>query len=105
MMELLLVASGFAVGWFLREWYAMRKIDKLIDSMNDNLLDEIKKKIIDVVVEKEGDVFFVYRKDDRSFLAQGSDINKLSDILTEKFPGMLFNVSPKDLEALESTSK
>lgn len=104
-MELLLVAIGFVVGWFLREWYAMRKIDKLIDNMNDNLLDELKKKVVDITIEKSGDLFFVYKKDDGTFLAQGHDIDKLSDILTEKFPGKLFNCSPEDLATLESTVK
>lgn len=105
MMELLLIAIGFVVGWFLREWYAMRKIDKLIDSINGNMLDEIKKKVVDITIEKSGDFFFVYRKEDGAFLAQGTDIDKLSDILTEKFPGKLFNCSPEDLATLEATSK
>lgn len=97
------IAGGFVVGWFLREWYAMRKVDKLINNINDSMVDEFKKKVIDITIEKSGDLFFVYRKDNGTFLAQGTDINTLSDILVEKFPGKLFNCSPEDLAQLEST--
>lgn len=87
----------------MRERHALREIDKLVDKMNDDMVDEFKKKVIDITVEKSGDFFFVYRKEDGAFLAQGTDINKLSDILTEKFPGKLFNCSKEDLARLEAT--
>lgn len=100
---LIAIACGIAIGWFSREWYAMRKVEKLMNSFGDNMLDEFKKKVVDITIEKSGDFFFVYRKDDGTFLAQGTDIEKLSDILVEKFPGKLFNCSPEDLAALEAT--
>jgi hypothetical protein len=97
------ILGGLIIGWYAREWYAMRKIKKLMNNFGDDMLDELKKKIIDITIEKSGDVFFVYRKDDGTFLAQGTDIEKLSDILMEKFPGKLFNCSSEDLAALEAT--
>jgi hypothetical protein len=100
---LIAIVGGLIIGWFTREWYAMRKVEKLMNSFGDNMLDELKKKIIDITIEKSGDLFYVYRKDDGTFLAQGTDIEKLSDILVEKFPGKLFNCSPEDLAALEAT--
>ena len=103
MIEVLFVFGGIIIGWFLREWYAMRKVEKLINNLGDSMIDEFKKKVIDITVEKDGDFFYVYRKDDGTFLAQGTDIDKLSDILLEKFPGKLFNCSPEDLATLESS--
>lgn len=103
MIELLIFFAGFLIGWFAREWYALRKVETIIQEMNENLVTEFKSKVVDVTVEKAGDVFYIYRKDDGTFLAQGSDINKLSDILIEKFPGKMFNVTPEDLAALEAT--
>jgi hypothetical protein len=100
---LIAIVGGLIIGWFTREWYAMRKVEKLMNSFGDNMLDELKKKIIDITIEKSGDFFYVYRKDDGTFLAQGTDIEKLSDILIKKFPGKLFNCSPEDLAALEAT--
>jgi hypothetical protein len=49
---LIAIVGGIVIGWFLREWYAMRKIEKLIDSIGDNMVDEFKKKVIDITVEK-----------------------------------------------------
>lgn len=97
------IAGGLIVGWFLYEWYAMRRVENLMNSFGDNMFNELKKKVIDITVEKSGDLFYVYRKDDGTFLAQGADMDKLSDILMEKFPGKLFNCSPEDLAALEAT--
>jgi hypothetical protein len=105
MMELIIAIVGFVVGWYVREWHAMRKVDQLIDNMNTKMVEEFKSKVINVTVEKSGDFFYIYRKDDGTFLAQGTDIDKLSDILSEKFPGKLFNVSPEELSQLEATSK
>lgn len=104
-MELIIAIIGFVVGWFAREWYAVRKIDELIDTMNNKMVEEFKSKVVDVTVEKSNGIFYIYRKDDGTFLGQGPDIDKLSDILSEKFPGKLFNVSPEELAALEATTK
>jgi hypothetical protein len=100
---LIAIAGGLLIGWYAREWYAMRKIENLMNNFGDNMLDEFKKKVIDITIEKSGDLFYVYKKDDGTFLAQGHDIDKLSDILVEKFPGKIFNCSPEDLATLEST--
>ena len=100
---LIAIVGGLLIGWYAREWYAMRKIEKLMNNFGDNMLDEFKKKVIDITIEKSGDLFYVYKKDDGTFLAQGPDIDKLSDILVQKFPGKIFNCSPEDLATLEST--
>ena len=100
---LIAIVGGLLIGWYAREWYAMRKIENLMNNFGDNMLDEFKKKVIDITIEKSGDLFYVYKKDDGTFLAQGPDIDKLSDILVQKFPGKIFNCSPEDLATLEST--
>jgi hypothetical protein len=97
------IAGGLIVGWFAREWYAMRRVENLMDSFNDNMFAELKEKVVDITVEKSGDLYYVYKKDDGTFLAQGANMDILSDILTEKFPGKLFNCSPEDLATLEAT--
>ena len=89
-----------------KEFFKARNVNFTECSLDDkDVLDEFKKKVVDITIEKSGDFFLVYRKDDGSFLAQGADIDKLSDILTEKFPGKLFNCSPEDLATLEATAK
>lgn len=92
----------FILGWKLREHHAMRMIDKLSDEIAENTLNEFKSKVINIRVEDHEGQFFVYAKDDGRYLAHGENMKMLESILTEKFPGKLFNASPEDLEKLES---
>jgi len=106
-MELFLIllvygAVCFLLGWKMREHHAMRMIDKITDEIAENTLQEFKSKVINIRVEDHEGQFFVYAKDDGRYLAHGENMSKLSDILTEKFPGKLFNASPEDLQKLES---
>ena len=64
---LIAIAGGLLIGWYAREWYAMRKIENLMNNFGDNMLDEFKKKVIDITIEKSGDLFYVYKKDDGTF--------------------------------------
>ena len=101
MIELGILVVGFTIGWYVREWYAMRTMRKLVEKASENFKENIRKDIIDAYVEKAGDTYFVYRKEDNKFLAQGSDIISLSDTLQEQFPGKFFNIPGEQLDMLE----
>lgn len=101
MIELILIAVGLVAGWYLREWWAMRAMKHIVNDAAEDFKETIRSKVIDAYVEKAGDEYFVYRKEDNSFLAQGKNINDLSDILQEKFPGKFFNIPTDQLEMLE----
>lgn len=106
-METLIILSIFGgvcffLGWRMRERHAERMIDKLTDEIAENTLQEFKSKVVNIRVEDHEGQFFVYAKDDGRYLAHGETKRKLEDILTEKFPGKLFNATPEDLEKLES---
>ena len=92
----------FFFGWKLREVHARRIMDKMVDDISKNTLEEFKKNVVNIRVEDHDGLFFVYDKEDGSYLAHGENKTKLEDILIEKFPGKLFNASPEDLEKLES---
>ena len=80
----------------------MRMIDKLTEEVAEETLQQFKSKVVDIRVEDHDGQFFVYKKEDGSYLAHGESKTKLEDILMEKFPGKLFNASPEDLQKLES---
>lgn len=106
-MEFIVVAIiaviSFYVGWKAREIHAVNVIQKLTSEISEKMVEDFKDRVVDVTVEKNGDFFYIYRKDDGTFLGQGTDIDSLSDKLIEKFPGKLFNVSPEELAQLEAT--
>ena len=100
-----LIAYGgilFYAGWKMREYYAMRAITKQIDMIARETVNNFKKDVIDIKVEDHDGQFFVYKKEDGSYLAHGQNKIILEDILMERFPGKLFNASSEDLQKLES---
>lgn len=95
-------AIWFFIGWKAREIHAMRMMNKVIEQVTEDTVDEFRKKVIDIKVESHDGQLFVYKKDDGSYLAHGDNKTTLEDILNEKFPGKLFNASPEDLEKLNA---
>jgi hypothetical protein len=96
------IAGGLVIGWYAREWYAIRKIEKYMTTLNDNIIEELKGKVIDITIEDQNGVIFVYKREDGSYLAHGNSMEILEDILIAKFPGMLFNAKPEDLQKLKT---
>lgn len=99
---LAIIIVGFVAGWYVREWYAMRIMKQLVNKASESYKQSIRESIVNAYVEKSGDEYFVYRKDDNAFLAKGKDIDDLTDILQEKFPGKYFNIPNDQLEMLEA---
>ena len=93
---------AFYAGWKTREIHAMRAMNDIVEEFTENTVNEFKKNVVNINVEYHDGQFFVYNKEDGSYLAHGENKTKLEDILIEKFPGKLFNASPEDLEKLES---
>lgn len=92
----------FYLGWKLRETHAKIVVSRMKREFLEQANEEIKSSIVNITVEEYEGEFFVYRKDDGAYLAHAKSKTILEDILLEKFPGKMFNVSPEDLEKLES---
>ncbi len=105
MEYLIIIAFGIAcffTGWRMREVHAERVMSKMVDDISEKTLQEFKSNVINILVEDHDGQFFVYKKDDGSYLAHGENKSILEDILNEKFPGKMFNASQEDLRKLES---
>lgn len=94
--------SCFLLGWKLREIHAKNVVARMKKEMLEEAHEEFKSNVVNIKVEDHNGEFFVYRKDDGSYLAHGETKSTLEDILNEKFPGKMFNASPEDLQKLES---
>ena len=98
-------AAFFYFGWVTREIHAKRVVARLrqeVEEIVDEKANEFKKNVINIKVEDHDGQFFIYKKDDGSYLAHAETMSKLEDILNEKFPGKMFNATPEDLKRLES---
>lgn len=92
----------FILGWRMREYHATKVLERMHQKFANETFSKYKESVIDIRVEDHDGVFFVYKKEDNSFLAQGPTKESLEDVLSEKFPGKFFNASPKDLEVLNT---
>ena len=97
------IGLGFVAGWILREKHAMKVVKSIVEKARQEYIEDIKNNIVDVKLEKAGDMYFIYSKDEGTFLAQGKNMEELEDNLTSRFPGKMFNTTPEDLKELEST--
>lgn len=91
----------FYLGWRLREWWAVRNMHKILSTFEEELQETIAKSIINVNVEKIQDTFYLYNRDDNSFLAQGKDISTLMSVLEKQFPNTTFNLSREHFDMLK----
>ena len=98
LVSIIIFVFGIFIGWRIREYIAVIRINKATTDATENL----KSIVVDVIVEEHGGMFFIYKKEDRSYLAHASNLESLEDILLEKFPGKLFNATIADLERLKS---
>lgn len=98
----LIFGLGFFIGWRMREHTAVKRIQEVTDEMAEEIVEEFKSKVVDIIVEDHEGTFFIYKREDGSYLAHASTMEKLEDILMEKFPGKFFNAKPEDLEKLKA---
>lgn len=96
-------AVAFYLGWQSRELQAKYRIRRYMAEHMQDVLDDVKKDIINITVDFTEGQIFVYKKEDGSYLAHGKTRTELEDILEEKFPGKLFNATPEDLKKLEAS--
>ena len=78
--------AGAVSGWNAREKHAKHQIDKFFANVDEAEEEEQ----IHIIIEKHNDMLFVYDKDTKQFMAQGSSKEAVEKILVERFPGKRF---------------
>ena len=69
--------------------------------MLKDIQGEVKKEtedLIQITIEEHAGIFYVYGKQDNTFMAQGKTKQELEDVLSSRFPGKRFAASQEDLE-------
>lgn len=102
MEELFLVfavfAVGFLCGWEFRERAAKRFVDKFVEENLDTLQRHVEEHSVNINIEKHGEMYYVFQKEDSSFMAQGKTRRELELALAKNHPGKRFYASPENLK-------
>lgn len=86
---------GFRSGWVAREKQAERFVNKFMDEMETLEKDD---NIINISIEKHNDTYYVYDKDNNSFMGQAINRKELENVLGERFPGKRFIADGSNLK-------
>jgi len=77
--------GGSIAGWNAREKHAKRQMEKFFETG-----DEAEEEQIHIIIEKHNNMLYVYDKDTKQFMAQGSSKEAVEKLLVERFPGKRF---------------
>jgi hypothetical protein len=103
------VALAFYIGWFCRGVSIMSKLAQDPDRMI-GLLEEIRKinqtesqdlpaDVIEMDLQKQNGLVYLYNKGTGEFLAQGANIEAAVKIAAERFPGKRFGYTDTEQTA------
>jgi hypothetical protein len=90
----------FCAGWKFREIVAMKKIDKLNREIERGYAEAMKKSVIDIKIEVNDGIIFVYDKNTSAYMAHASTKEEIEHLLRTNFPGKVFNCAREELDLL-----
>lgn len=86
---------GFNLGWRAREKAAERVVNNFMSQLQE---DEQDEDFIKISIEKHNNTYYVYDKEDNSFMGQATDRKSLEDVLATRFPGKRFLADSSNLK-------
>ena len=85
---------GFVRGYNKRQQEAMEKLNFLAQTFEK----ELEENVISVRIERQNDVFYVYKEEDSLFLVQGKSLDEIRDQLSKRFPGKRMIASQENIK-------
>jgi predicted negative regulator of RcsB-dependent stress response len=80
---------GAVSGWNARERHAKTQVEKHFQQIQE-FVEEQEEEQIHIIIEKHNDMLFVYDKETKQFMAQGTSKEDVEKVLVERFPGKRF---------------
>ncbi len=87
---------GISFGWQLRERMAERVVKKFLADIEGS--EDLKDNCINIIIEKQNDTYYVYDKENNSFMGQATNRKELEDVLASRFPGKRFLADSDNLK-------
>ena len=91
---------SFYLGWLTRGIIAKIIVRQHQDTLFGALEKELDK-VVHVGVKKDDNMFYVYRKDNQEFLAQGKTPSEVKNVLEKNYPGKTFILSEHELKEVD----
>lgn len=85
---------GALYGWHLRERHAERYVHHIL---KDVVQEQIIPNLVHIEIEKSDNMIYIYNKEDKSFMAQGSTRKEVEENLAKRFPGKIFGADDNNL--------
>lgn len=89
----------FAIGWKVREWYALRRLASLMSEMES--IENGPVEQLAIKIEKHKDMFYVYDDETDMFLAQGATKDDIAKILQKTHPKVTFVADPNNIREVD----
>lgn len=89
---------GTVWGWNLRERHAEKQVDSFMEQIDTEFKQRVSDKIIQINIEKQNGVFYVYNKENNDFMGQGTTKQELEDVLSQRFPDKKFVADTNNLK-------
>jgi hypothetical protein len=99
---------GIAVGVGLALLYLAYRIKLVmntLDSYIEEALDQVKDSFITILVEKDNDTYYCYRREDRQFVCQGKTVTEVKDAFKAVYPDKVAIVSKDTAEYIVAEFK
>ena len=104
MIEYIIVGViSFLVGWKSHSIYIKIVTNYLLEKMQDNMIEGTDSLPNHTIVlferyEDSIDMVYAYDEKDGKFLAQGTTLEEITNILLVKYPNIAFSVRPDNLK-------
>jgi hypothetical protein len=92
---------AFAAGWYVRELYAVRKINNMLKEMDLEEKAEPKVKELKVNIEKHNGNFYLYKQVDDQFIAQGATKSEVIELLKKSYPATNIVADPDNIKEVD----
>ena len=91
----------FAAGWYVRELYAVRKINNMLKQIDLEEKAELKLNELKVTIEKHNGCFYLYKQVDDQFIAQGTTKSEVIELLKKSYPATTIVADPDNIKEVD----
>ena len=100
MIEIGAIVVGILTGMAIAVLLVYLYIRSLVHRVMAELDIKIKEDMIGIVAEIDNDVIYCYTEKDHTFVAQGTDVKEIRELIRGRFPNKIAYLSGGDVEAV-----